>query len=47
MSGSEQAPMCPSGDFGCPYWTESGRCALEDPAHNCDDYIFYVGAEDE
>ena len=38
--------MCPSGDFGCPYWTESG-CTLEDLAHNCDDYMYYNGVDAE
>ena len=46
MSDSEKAVMCPSNDFGCPYWAESGNCTLEDPAHNCDDYIYYVGVEE-
>ena len=40
-------PLCPSGDFGCPYWTESGHCTLEDPAHNCDDYMYYNGVDTE
>ena len=41
-------PVCPSGDFGCPYYQEeSGHYTLEDPAHNCDDYIYYNGADGE
>ena len=33
-------PQCPTGDFSCPYWTPSG-CTLEDPARQCDDYMFF------
>ena len=40
-------PLCPSNDFGCPHWTESGHCTLEDPAHNCDDYMYYNGVDTE
>lgn len=40
-------PVCLAGDFGCPYWTESGHCTLGDPAHECDDYMFYAGVDDE
>ena len=43
----ETRPMCPSGDFDCPYWTESGHCTLEDPAHECDDYMFYAGTGED
>lgn len=42
----EARPVCPSNDFGCPHWTESGRCTLKDPAHECDDYMYYVGVDD-
>ena len=38
--------QCPSGDFTCPYWTPSG-CTLEDPAHDCDDYVFYRAGDSE
>lgn len=38
--------LCPSNDFGCPYYTESGLCALDDPAHECDDYQYYTGCCD-
>ena len=41
-------PLCPSGDFGCPhYQEESGHCTLEDPARNCDDYMYYNGVDAE
>lgn len=45
MNGSV-LPQCPSGDFSCPYWTRSG-CKLEDPAHECDDYMFYHSGDDD
>jgi hypothetical protein len=28
---------CPAGDFTCPYY-QSGACALENPAEECDEY---------
>lgn len=45
----ENAPrfLCPSGDLDCPHWTESGHCTLKDPAHECDDYMYYNGVDDE
>ena len=42
--------QCPSGDFGCPHYNydgESETCELEDPAHECDDYMYYMGCEEE
>ena len=39
--------LCPSNDIGCPYYTESGCCTLDDPAHECDDYQYYTGCCDE
>lgn len=42
--------QCPSGDFGCPHYNYDGEtetCELEDPAHECDDYMYYMGCEDE
>ena len=40
--------QCPSGDFGCPHYDEdTGACTLEDPAHECDDYMYYMGCEEE
>lgn len=40
-------PQCPSSDFGCPYYQEdTGCCALDDPAHQCDDYMYYAGIDE-
>ena len=37
-------PIYRSSDFKCPYFdAESGFCALDDPAHECDDYQYCTG----
>lgn len=38
---------CPADSIDCPYYGYDGRCRLEDPAANCDDYYAAVGDEDE
>lgn len=40
-------PVCPSSDVGCPHYAESGHCTLDDPAHECDDYMYYNGTGED
>ena len=44
---AQARPVCPSGDFGCPHYAESGHCTLDDPAHECDDYMYYNGTGED
>ena len=39
--------FCPIDDFTCPYY-KRGKCELENPAEDCDDYAaFNYEEEDE
>ena len=39
-------PICPVGDFTCPYY-EDGICTTENPAYDCDDYAMMYDDEEE
>lgn len=32
---------CPVNDFSCPYWAEEGKCTIEDPMGECEEYFAY------
>ena len=40
-------PACPVDDFSCPYCDKYGRCRLQFPAVNCDDFAAFLNEEEE
>jgi len=36
---------CPTYDLSCPYCTKLGKCRLENPQVECDDYYAVMGGE--
>ena len=41
-----QPTYCPTMDFTCPYFHRDGRCHIEDPFEDCDEWGAYCEAED-
>ena len=40
--------LCPEEDFTCPYYNwNTGKCELENPKEDCDDYAFAYFDDDE
>ena len=37
---------CPTYDLSCPYCTKLGKCRLENPVEECDDYYAVMGDEE-
>ena len=38
---------CPINDWSCPYFSITGKCLLENPIQECDDYYYYAGETSE
>lgn len=38
---------CPVNGWDCPYWKPDGRCILEDPFYDCDDFASLWDEDDE
>lgn len=36
---------CPMNDFDCPYWSLDGRCHIDDPFEDCDEWQTFCEAE--
>lgn len=44
----EEKIFCPVNGWDCPYGCKDGSCSLgEDAIHDCDDYWFWFGDEEE
>lgn len=38
---------CPACAYDCPYCDEEGQCGLSTRATDCDDYVYYMGEDEE
>lgn len=44
----EERIYCPADSYDCPYYGYDGRCHMDNPRDDCDDFYAAVGdAEDE
>jgi len=32
---------CPVNGWDCPYWRENGKCVIDNPMEDCDDFAFF------
>ena len=37
----DESIYCPVNGWDCPYWRENGKCIIDNPMEDCDDFAFF------
>ena len=41
MKPRTKEAYCPTNAFDCPYWRTGGKCAIDEPIEECDEYMYF------